>query len=239
MGQLEKSAKLSEQCVELAEEIDHPLTTAVALAQRTIFQAMQGQYEPLLSVADKLEKHCISQGLGPFANYAKVIRYHALAHLVAKPEIGSEAGSIRDGIERMRKELTLFAPRAFGMLAEAYLKSGLVAEGLVAIEEGIRLSRQGGQKLFLPELHRIRAALLLSQTPADRDSATAQLLEAVELAETMGSRLMTARALADLLGVQQSRGEQERAQVTLNKISALIADAPELGDLISLDAATH
>jgi hypothetical protein len=89
----------------------------------------------------------------------------------------------------------------------------------------------------LPESHRNGAALLLSYPPSDQGLANEELIGAVDLTEPMGSNLMAARTLADLLSLRQSREESERAQETLGRIGGVNESAPELGRLIDLDAA--
>ena len=60
------------------------------------------------------------------------------------------------------------------------------------------MMRTGGDQFSLPEIHRVKATLLLARSAADRDTAEAAFGEAIDVARGQQARLLELRAATSL-----------------------------------------
>jgi tetratricopeptide (TPR) repeat protein len=84
-----------------------------------------------------------------------------------------------------------------GFLAEGYLEAGRVADARASVESGLGNAGSTGEIVWIPELHRIRAQVMLAEG-ATRDAVTAELRRAIATAEQLGASLIVKRATRDL-----------------------------------------
>jgi predicted ATPase len=84
-----------------------------------------------------------------------------------------------------------FNASSLGYLAELWRDAGDAERAEEAIAEALLLAEKTGERLHLPELLRIQAALVLAGSPVD---AAAALDAAVELASRQGAWLIALRA---------------------------------------------
>jgi predicted ATPase len=110
------------------------------------------------------------------------------------------------------------APTFLLALASAYARSGGVDEGLAALEEGLAMSRTGGEVFNLPEFYRLKAKLLLARSTADKDAAEAAYREAIEVARGQHARLLELRATTSLARLWGENGKRGPARELLAPI---------------------
>jgi predicted ATPase len=123
-------------------------------------------------------------------------------------------GPSRAGIDQMQRGFDAWCatgarnlrPLFQALLADAWLAAGDAQRALQSAEAGIA-SASSGERVWVPELHRLRALALLQQ--GQRDPARHELHAAITLAEQMGARAWRQRAEADLAHV--SHGERSSA----------------------------
>ena len=102
-------------------------------------------------------------------------------------------------------------------LAAIRLHSGSVEQALIVVDEALELSERSGERFFLAESHRIRAAVLHAQH-ADVTEVLAELDTARRIAADQGAPLFELRALVDL--VRLGCGDCGRAADDLRRLLA-------------------
>ena len=119
-------------------------------------------------------------------------------------------------ITELRSIGTLFSlPSFFAALASACTRCGHIGEGLAAVEEGLAIARAGGDRFSLPEIHRIKAKLLLASSVADRDAAEAAFGEAIEVSRCQQARLLELRAAMSMARLWRDQGKPQQARELL------------------------
>jgi predicted ATPase len=86
---------------------------------------------------------------------------------------------------------------------------------LVAVEEGLAMTRAGGDRFSLPEIYRIKAKLLLASSVADRDAAEAAFGEAIEVSRGQQARLLELRAATSMARLWRDQGKRDEARELL------------------------
>jgi predicted ATPase/tRNA A-37 threonylcarbamoyl transferase component Bud32 len=95
---------------------------------------------------------------------------------------------------RTGAELNL--PHFLALLADAYLRTGNIADGLETIDHAIGVAGENDDRVWEPELHRLRGALLLET--GDRPGAIAAFERAIAVAVAQKSRSLELRARESL-----------------------------------------
>ena len=94
-------------------------------------------------------------------------------------------------LRAMGTGLTL--PSLFAALADALARRGKTDEGSAAAAEGLSMAAEG-DRLSLPEIHRIKGKLLLDRSARDREAAEAAFRRAIEIARAQEARSLELRA---------------------------------------------
>src|SRR4029453_11464700 len=138
---------------------------------------------------DPLITLCEEHQFSLFVGLATIVRGAAL----------SEDGRHDEGLAELRKGLVLY--RATGQrvshrlylcwLAQAYAAAGAVEEAAATVDEALGMPTE--ERLFEPELHRLRAELL-GRRNAEPTRVEASFREAIELARRQAARPLELRA---------------------------------------------
>jgi len=110
-------------------------------------------------------------------------------------------------------------PIQYALLAEALLLHGDQTAAWVATDAGLAAVARNGEEFYEPELHRLRAEIVLSKPAAASPaavSAEAHYREAIRCAESQGALLLQLRAALGLgtLLVASGRHAEVSAMVT-------------------------
>ena len=98
-------------------------------------------------------------------------------------------------------------------LAQGLAALGRFDEGISFIEETIRRVETNGDRVYMPELLRVRGRMLLSNPQYSRDEAEGDFVRSLELSRADGSRAWELRTTTDLasLWAEQDRSGDARA----------------------------
>jgi predicted ATPase len=173
--------------------------------------------------------YCGEKGLPPMVPLGKVFRGDALAQ---QGEFAEGIAQMREGIDELRSMRTLFStPSFFPALASAHARLGNVDDGLAAVEEGLAMARTGGDHFNLPEMHRVRATLLLAHSAADKAAVQAAYGKAIEIAHSQHARLLELRAATGLARLLGEAGERSAASELLAPLCAAFTEGFDTLDL--------
>jgi len=133
------------------------------------------------------------------------------------------------------------------MLAEAYRKTGQVAEGLAAVAEALDWARRTGGCYYEAELYRLKGELTLQQlsvassqlsvtnpqspTPNPQTEAEACFLKAIEVARKQQAKSLELRAVTSLSRLWQQQGKKEEARQMLADIYGWFTEGFDTKDL--------
>ena len=209
LGQPDLALERCREGRELAMSFDHPFSLAIALwAEGTIHQLRQ-EPEAIATSGERVFQLCNERGVPALAPVGEVYMGDALARVGERAE---GVATMRRGIEHLLATSSTFSMPSFhAALADALLADGKIADGRQAVEQGLALSESGGDRFNLPQLHRIKARLLLAADASAIEEAEQVLCEAIQIAREQRSPLLELRVTLDLSTLWADRGDREKA----------------------------
>jgi predicted ATPase len=123
-----------------------------------------------------------------------------------------------DGIDLLREGLEAWVRtgsetyRAYylGLLADASFRCGRDGDALEALDAAESAARANGERLFEPEIHRLRGELLRTHSPEEAEAAFRKAVESARAQQARGLGLRAALGLCRLLN-DQGREDETRA----------------------------
>jgi DNA-binding winged helix-turn-helix (wHTH) protein/tetratricopeptide (TPR) repeat protein len=208
LGRPDSALDHAEQARALATT--HSYSLASAEVQLVYLHQYRGEAETTLRWAGQALATASEHGFPIRAAQAAILGGWALA----------VTGDGRAGVEQLRAGLAgylatgaeLDHPYYLGLLADALATTTGPSEGLVVVEEAIRMVGTERPFYYLPELHRIRGDLLAGEGRVDQ--AAEAYARAIELAAGHGTRSAELRAALHRCRVQdRSPPEADRAHL--------------------------
>lgn len=121
-----------------------------------------------------------------------------------------------------------------GILSEALVTTGAIADADNTIEEALTLQRQTREKYTFPELLRIKAKVLRAR--GFQELAEQKFREALASAEEMGARSLQLRVACDLAELWIARGRKRPAKALLLPIYKAFSEGLNTADLRRADS---
>jgi predicted ATPase len=120
------------------------------------------------------------------------------------------------------------------LLAEAYLMASRREEGLALLAEIIPMAAGHHQRLYEPELHRLRGELLLLK--GERGEAETEIRQAVAVARELEARSWELRATTSLARLLRDTGRGSQAHAMLAEIYNWFTEGFDTADLKDAEA---
>nr|AAF78794.1 putative transmembrane transcriptional regulator protein TtrR [Bradyrhizobium japonicum] len=176
--------QLARQTVTEAAQMDHPITLCIALIWLVSIDLWSGELDDAEESIDHFIAHATSRSMGPYLSVGRGV----------KGELAIRRGDAAGGVETIRACLRELHDAGYELLTTTFniaLVHGLLALGQVAqsarlIDDAIRLVEQGGDHLYMPELLRMRAKVLLSLPEPKTGEAETCLMQSLELSPGQG-----------------------------------------------------
>lgn len=226
-----KTAQAQDLCLEaisLAEQVAHPFTMGLAFSFATILYHLTGKQEQALTFSESA--------------IALAGKYHFPLWGAAGSFIKGSIQAIDDpqtGIEQMQHSLTTWENQGsrlglsqyLGMLADAMGRSGALEHGLEVIEEALTRCSEAEEKVFKPELLRIKGDLLL-KSQEDVREVEACYHEAIQLSKAMDIAPFMLRAALHLYELLRDTSRRSEAERELRRISRIVDQDSDLVELV-------
>jgi predicted ATPase/DNA-binding winged helix-turn-helix (wHTH) protein len=178
---------------------------------------------------------------------SELVERHSLgsqrgAAMALRGELLVKTGRAQEGCDLLRTAASMqkaernasFATVYAGALAEGLAAAGSLDEALGTVEEAIAEAERRGGTFDLPELLRVKGAILASWSPADDTAVQEALSAAVELARRQGALALELRATTALA---RERLRRRKAADVLRGLSAVYARFTEGMEMPDLRAA--
>jgi tetratricopeptide (TPR) repeat protein len=150
LGRTEEAASCGGKAVELARELSHPFSLAIALNYAAMFSAFRHDRSRAYALADEASAVCRKHGFAYYLAFAEILAGWADSD-------GSRGlARLRQGLEDLRAtgaELRL--PFYYSLLAEACFEAGHEAEALAAIASGLAFQNKNGELWCEPGLRAV------------------------------------------------------------------------------------
>jgi DNA-binding SARP family transcriptional activator/predicted ATPase len=233
-GQPDRSLEVCGHALRLAEELDHPLTTALAYWAYSLAHILR--HEPAAARTWAEREIAVSEE-------------YRLPLLLSQGsfQLGwatAELGDLDRGIERMRDGLAALSatgaemglPYYLALLGETLAKAGRLEAGLQEIDRALAIANQRGGNFQISEILRLKGELLCMLSRSGFREAKACYRQAMATAEKQGAKLGKLRAATSLARLLASTGAQDDALALLRPPYEAITEGLQLVDLTSAAA---
>ncbi|ANG64438.1 hypothetical protein A8C75_19485 [Marinobacterium aestuarii] len=215
-GQTTQALERSDAALSLSRELSHPVSLAFALEYAAELYQIYRDTARVRTCAEAAIEVSQEHGLVYRQAFGTVLLGWALA-VSSQPAEGID--KIRSGLAAYRgtgAELVL--PHLLGQLAEALGMAGDIDQALAAIEEAKGFADKNGERVYLSDILRLEAELLIRSAGTEASSdechvrAETGLQQATSIARDQGNWLFELRALLSLhqLMTGQGRGKEAR-----------------------------
>jgi predicted ATPase/DNA-binding winged helix-turn-helix (wHTH) protein len=139
--------------------------------------------------------------------------------LVIRGEFAQGSALLRTELEFCeRAGWPIWYPEFMGALAEGLAGLGQVAEARDAVDKGLASADRGGERIYYPELLRLKGELLLLQAIGQSGSAEQSFSAALCLARRQGALALELRAALSLARLRVTQGRHDAARGILTPI---------------------
>ena len=228
-GFLRQAAERARRTIKDAERINSPIVLSMVLRHAMLLFLWVGD----LTDAEELIDWYIANA-----------RAHSLAPQVAagcglNGELAIRRGDARGGVEMLQGSLEQLRTSHYGLMISAFhisLAEGLAATGdfaksLQLADDGIRLVETNGDMINMPELLRVKGAVLAAMPEPRVEEAEANLMHSLELSRRQGARASELRTAIDLARLMAGQGRREDARDLLERVFAGFSEGQDTADL--------
>jgi tetratricopeptide (TPR) repeat protein len=228
-GNPAQAVERTRQTVTDAERMDHPVTLSATLNWAIAVFLGTGD---LLSADEHIDwfiSHAESHSLTPYLAVGRGF----------KAELAIRRGDAKGGVDSLQRCLEELHAARYELLTTPFnisLVQGLAAigrfaESITLIDETIRLVEANGDLSYMPELLRVKGALLLSMPQRRSREAEKCLIQSLELSRRKGARAWELRTAIDLADLLVAQGRPERAQALLRPVFEQFVEGSDTADL--------
>jgi predicted ATPase len=230
LGYPDQSMRATVRVMEEASQLGHTIALGLSLVWMTPGLIWAGDWQRAQEAIERIEAHAQQNGLPAYGSLARGLRGHLLI----------ERGEIQAGVELLLEFQHMLNATRYGSLLASFsaplawglAQRGRLEQALVTIDTQIaRVESQGGS-FDLPELIRVRAAILLTAGGARDAEAEALLLRSLEQARGRSALAWELRAATTLARLQMRTGRQREAAVALGAVYSRFAEGFQTPDLV-------
>lgn len=233
LGFPNQAQRLIEDGIELAEQLDHALSLALALSFSGTAYLYLRQPRLMSARMDALSTVCVEHGFGHFGPMERMLRGWA--------EV--EEAQSSDGIAAMCEALAEFRDTGakrlsfqLAILADAYGRLGRVEESLAVLSEAISVVKETGERRWEPEIYRLKGEMLTFGGKQDQAEAERCLINAIELSRKQGAKWFELRATRSLSQYQFDLHRENEAREIMTPIFEWFTEGFDTPDLLEAKA---
>ena len=154
-----------------------------------------------------------------------------------------KSGLIEPGLDLMESSLVAIRESGFPrlgfqlhVLADAKRAAGNDGQALEAIAEAFEICATTGERLWLPELHRIKGEILLDGKDNSIEAAERELNQALTISREQGAMLFELRAAKSLARLRLKQGRRADARDLLGPLYDRFTEGLDTPDLVETKA---
>jgi predicted ATPase len=150
-----------------------------------------------------------------------------------------QQGQAREGIAQINQGMMdyratgakLALSHYLALLAEAHGTIGEPEAGLTALREALTLVDTTGERVWEPELHRLKGELLLQQTSDNATEAETCFQHAISIAQNQSAKSWELRAATSLARLWHQQGKRQEAHDLLAPVYHWFTEGFDTADL--------
>jgi class 3 adenylate cyclase/tetratricopeptide (TPR) repeat protein len=223
-GDLPRARELIEEATRLAGELGHTPTTANVLMYKMVIETARSDFENVVVDAEK---------------FLKISQQHSMGYHLAVSRVYLSLGRTMlgaQGVDDFRKSLAdyrdrgnrVIVPSFLGVLARLESAAQNYERALALIDEALAIGQEGGDRLYDPNLHRLRGYILLKRDLANFAQAENAFKTSLAVAKQQGARTMELLASFALAKLYQATGRLAEAHAVLAPALEGFSPTPEM-----------
>jgi len=228
-GHPAQALKRAHEAIQGAERMGHTVSLMVVLAWAASVFLWTGDLESAESHIDWFISQAESHSVTPFVAVGQ-------GH---KGVLAIVRGNAESGVQHLRSWLEKIRATRYELLTTEFniaLAQGLAAvdrleEGVMLIDETIRLADANGDITYMPELLRMKGRLLLSKPQGGTDEAEIYFGRSLDLSRRLGARAWELRTAVDLSELLVARRQSQSARALLQPVLAQFTEGFDTSDL--------
>lgn len=233
LGYPERAKRELDAAIARARRSDHRLSEAAAYLLATYLHIIVSDEESAAAASTRFVEIAVAEGLMGAV-------HDGLMHELSQMLRGADEHSIDRFAARIRNHARrglLYALPLFHCVhAEALARQGRVAEGLAALDAAIARVEDGGERIFLSEIHRLRG-VLRAKRDSTNPAVEADFIASIDIARAQGARWYELRATVGWARLLHELGRGHEARPPLAAIYDWFTegfDTPDLGEAAAL-----
>jgi DNA-binding SARP family transcriptional activator len=225
-GYPEKARAQAGAAIARAEQLNHPLSAAVAHAYAALLGQFMRDRSMMLEHAAKATEVCTRYGVIYYREWGPILAAWDRSERAPGEESVAE---IRRGLHVLRT-LNAYPRRAYylGLLAQALMRAGRVEEARATLDAALAYCAQSQEQWWSAELHRLRGEIA--------DAPDTWFQQALEIARAQGAKSLELRAAVSLVRLKIERGEETAARGLLAPIYEWFTEGADDADLVEARA---
>jgi class 3 adenylate cyclase/predicted ATPase len=230
LGYPEQAWRWMREAQQLAQELGHPYSLALALCWSAMLQIECGDGRVAQEHADVGVVLASEHGFLNYAAWGTALRGGAL---IVQGQWREGSAQIRQGLEAYPGDLLRTAYLTW--LAEGCGGTGQIDEGLATVAEALRLVEKNDERFYEVEVWRIKGTLTLQSQAESHKSKVGEaeecFLKAIEIAQKQQAKSLELRAVMSLARLWQSHGKTAEARQRLAEIYGWFTEGFDTKDL--------
>jgi predicted ATPase len=155
IGEVDRAKSASDRAIELARELQQPLSLALALQFAAMMHQCRGAPADAEATASEALELSTSEGYSFWRAGSAIVRGWARA---AQGKDESAVNEIRDGLDAwLATGSRTYHEYFLGLLADALLEMGCECDAKRIVDEALKTVEETGERLYEPRLREIRA----------------------------------------------------------------------------------
>jgi DNA-binding response OmpR family regulator/class 3 adenylate cyclase/predicted ATPase len=230
LGYFDQASQVAADAMKRAEELSHPHTLVYTMCHAGgMLDIFRRRSENMQSYARSVISLCNEHGLRHWVACGGVLEGWGA---ICQGNVDQGAEVLRTGVTAWQKAgARLWLPIFLALKAEAYAKGNCSDAALRAIEQAIAISEQTGERLYIAELLRIKAGLLLAAADCEGDQIESLLVDSLAIARRQQARCWELRTACDLAQLRQGKGRRKEALQLLQPIYDQFTEGFDTADL--------
>lgn len=228
LGYPDQALALNREALKAAQERSHPFGLARARSFMASLHLLRR--EPCLA-REQAEEVLKAAREYELAHWFAIGRLWRAASGTTPSREAEEGDELHQALETLRSASVELGRSWYStLIAEAYQQSGQTEMGLRVIAESLATIRRTGERMYEPEMLRLRGELLLSLA-AHHDEAEVCFSQALDISRHQQAKSLELRAATSLSRLWQQHGKRNEARALLAPIYEWFTEGEETHDL--------
>lgn len=223
LGFPDAALSAAQDALRLAEDLQHPTTTGIALWHSAWLHYQRGDDQAAAANAERAISMASSHGLAGWIDSAMVFRHASSDERLNTKVLGDLLRRLDSGaMAATRKVYSLC------LLAALYAEAGETEQGRSALASISENNRRG---FYAPEMLRIEGELILKSAASGAGEAERCFRDAIVLARAREAKSFELRAATSLARLLDRQGRREEAHATLAGVYGWFTEGFDTADL--------